>query len=148
MTIIATVLQVEPRGLLVRDQSNGQEIFVNTNNAGRFRPGDVVRITYNGQMTRSIPPQITAQSITRIFQPGQPRPPQPPSQPSVIRRARVLQVAQNTLTVLNLENNQRVVVIFQQARHFCPNQLVTIQFSNITSTTPPRVTASDVRPIC
>lgn len=148
MTITATVLEVEPRGLLVQDRSNGQEIFVNSNMAQRFSPGNIVRITYNGPMTTSIPPQITARSITRVFQLGQQRPPQPPPQPMVIRRARVLQIARNTLTVLNLENNRRYIVIFQQAEHFCPGQLIRIRFSSITSTTPPRVAATEIRPIC
>lgn len=69
MIMTATVIRVDAGGLLVRDMANGQEVYVHTHMAGRFRVGDVVRIRFNGIMTASIPPQIAAQSITRVQQP-------------------------------------------------------------------------------
>jgi|GEM_PF-650978 len=49
--------------LLVFDYRTRQEVIVNTRAARRFRRGDHVRIRYNGRMTHSIPPQITANYI-------------------------------------------------------------------------------------
>ena len=66
MIMTATVIRVDSGGLLVRDMSTGQQVYVHTNMARQFRVGDVVRIRYNGIMTRSIPPQISAQSMTRV----------------------------------------------------------------------------------
>lgn len=68
--MIATVLSVRHGSLLVFDFSNRQQVQVNTNDAFRFRHGDLVRIRYNGTMTMSIPPQISASSIVRIASPG------------------------------------------------------------------------------
>ena len=66
MVMIATVLSVQRSNLLVFDVSNRQQVQVNTNDAFRFRPGDLVRIRYNGAMTMSIPPQISAIRIMKI----------------------------------------------------------------------------------
>ena len=66
MIMMATVLSTQRGNLLVFDFSNRQQVQVNTNNAFRFCPGDLVRIRYNGAMTMSIPPQISATSIVRI----------------------------------------------------------------------------------
>ena len=66
MIMTATVLSVQRGSMLVFDFSNRQQVQVNTNNTFRFCPGDLVRIRYNGAMTMSIPPQISAISIVRI----------------------------------------------------------------------------------
>ena len=66
VVMIATVLSMQRGNLLVFDFSNRQQVQVNTNDAFRFCPGDLVRIRYNGAMTMSIPPQISAISIVRI----------------------------------------------------------------------------------
>ena len=70
MVMIATVLRVQRGSLLVFDFAGRQQVRVNTNDAFRFRPGDLVRIRYNGAMTMSIPPQISATRITRISSSG------------------------------------------------------------------------------
>ena len=70
MVMIATVLSAQHGSLLVFDFANRQQVRVNTNDAFRFRPGDLVRIRYNGAMTMSIPPQISATSIAQISPPG------------------------------------------------------------------------------
>ena len=66
MTMTATVLNVRQDGLLVRNQRTGQEVQVHTRLARRFRRGDRVLIVYNGIMTMSLPPQITATRIVRL----------------------------------------------------------------------------------
>ena len=66
MIMTATVLSTQDGNLLVFDFSNRRQVQVNTNDAFRFCPGDLVRIRYNGAMTMSIPPQISAISIVRI----------------------------------------------------------------------------------
>lgn len=65
VTMLATVVQSwNTTQVLVTDNSNGQEVLVNTNyNTGNLAAGDQVRIVYNGVMTASLPPQISAQSI-------------------------------------------------------------------------------------
>lgn len=70
MVMIATVISMRRDSLLVFDFANRQQVQVNTNDAFRFRPGDLVRIRYNGAMTMSIPPQISAISIVRISPPN------------------------------------------------------------------------------
>ncbi len=71
VTMLATVVQSwNTTQVLVTDNSNGQEVLVNTNyNTGNLAAGDQVRIVYNGVMTASLPPQISAQSICvqRLF---------------------------------------------------------------------------------
>lgn len=69
MLMIATVREVRFNSLLVKDHAGSQNVVVNTRNTRGFFPGDVVRIWYNGVMTRSIPPQIVAIRITRLFSP-------------------------------------------------------------------------------
>ena len=70
VTMFATVVQAWGSQVLVRDQSNNQEVLVHTNHStSNLAAGDVVRIVYNGVMTASIPPQINAQSIC-IFTPA------------------------------------------------------------------------------
>ena len=64
VTMLATVVQAWGSQVLVTDNSNGQEVLVNTNySTGNLNAGDQVRIVYDGIMTASIPPQISAQSI-------------------------------------------------------------------------------------
>ena len=65
MLMQAVVIQVQWESLLVLDLDTQQRVIVNTPVAHLFRPGDQVNIWYNGVMTRSIPPQIYAQSIRR-----------------------------------------------------------------------------------
>ena len=87
MIMIATVVRQTPQGILVTDISNGDQVQVNLSGPARFAPGDRVRITYNGVMTRSIPPQITAESIQNInntLPPMNPLPPPPPNRPGQI----------------------------------------------------------------
>lgn len=69
MVMIATVLSVSRGNLLVFDFATRQQVQVNTDNAFRFCNGDIVRIRYNGAMTMSIPPQISAIRIVRISSP-------------------------------------------------------------------------------
>lgn len=64
VTMLATVVRAWGSQVLVTDNSNGQEVLVNTNNStSNLNAGDQVRIVYDGIMTASIPPQISAQSI-------------------------------------------------------------------------------------
>ena len=64
VTMIATVVQAWGTQVLVTDNANGQQVLVNTNhNTSNLNPGDQVRIVFNGVMTASLPPQISAQSI-------------------------------------------------------------------------------------
>lgn len=70
MVMIATILSAQRGNLLVFDFANRRQVRVNTNDAFRFGPGDLVRIRYNGAMTMSIPPQISAISIVRIPSPS------------------------------------------------------------------------------
>lgn len=72
MIMLATILRIRPRQFLVRDLSTRREVIVHTNrvNTRGFRAGDRVSIFYNGVMTQSIPPQITAIRIWNIFSDG------------------------------------------------------------------------------
>lgn len=63
VTMQAVVVSVEPNQLLVFDRRNQQRVIVHTKEAGCFHPGNLVRIYYDGVMTRSIPPQINADRI-------------------------------------------------------------------------------------
>ena len=152
MVMTGMVLRVNARSMLVRDLNNGQQVLVNFGNARSFRVGDTVRIAYNGAMTFSVPPQITATSVTRMMQPQQGNRPQgpmrPPMQQSEIRRAQVLQVGRGSLTVRNPANNQNVVVNYPYAHHFCVRQRVNIFFNAITLTNPAQVSATDITPVC
>ncbi len=65
MTMCAVILEISDRRLLVRDSKTDQEIAVNTRCNCNFRVGDRVIIVYNGAMTRSIPPQISAIRIRK-----------------------------------------------------------------------------------
>ena len=65
VTMLATVVRTWGTSqVLVTDNANGQQVLVNTGyNTGNLVQGDQVRIVYDGVMTASIPPQISAQSI-------------------------------------------------------------------------------------
>ena len=64
VTMLATVVQAWGSQVLVTDNANGQEVLVNTQcSTTNLNVGDQVRIVYNGIMTASLPPQISAQSI-------------------------------------------------------------------------------------
>ena len=65
VTMLATVVQSwNTSQVLVTENANGQQVLVNTNyNTGNLTAGDQVRIVFNGVMTASLPPQISAQSI-------------------------------------------------------------------------------------
>lgn len=64
VTMLGTVLQAWGTQVLIQDNSNGQEVLVNTDYSTRnLSAGDQVRIQFNGAMTASIPPQISAISI-------------------------------------------------------------------------------------
>ena len=64
VTMIATVVRAWGSQVLVTDNANGQEVLVNTNySTSNLMTGEQVRIVYDGIMTASLPPQISAQSI-------------------------------------------------------------------------------------
>ena len=64
VTMIATVVRAWGSQVLVTDSENGQEVLVNTTySTSNLTAGDQVRIVYDGVMTASLPPQISAQSI-------------------------------------------------------------------------------------
>ena len=64
VTMIATVVRAWGTQVLVTDNANGQEVLVNTNHStSNLMTGEQVRIVYDGIMTASLPPQISAQSI-------------------------------------------------------------------------------------
>lgn len=62
-TLCATVLQVDQQNIMVCNYSNNQEVLVHAKDAYRFSKGNCVCIHFNGIMTMSIPPQITANCI-------------------------------------------------------------------------------------
>ena len=76
MLMQAVVIEVQWERVLVLDLDTRQQVLVNTPDAPWLRPGDLVRIWYNGVMTRSNPPQIYALEISAAPQSG--RPPLPP----------------------------------------------------------------------
>lgn len=141
MTMTATVLEVNPRSLLVRNEANGEEVLVLTNNASQYSVGDRIRITFNGQMTFSIPPQISAQSIQRLN-------PAPPSSGSSEMRAEITQRGRDFLIVRNTQNRQQFRVEYPHANHFCVRQRVLIRYNTIEFTNPPTITATEITPIC
>jgi len=144
MIMTATVIRVDSGSLLVRDLRNGMEVLVFFRNARRFSPGDRVRITYNGAMTSSIPPQITATSIQRIQGAA---PPPPPSRPTETR-ATILQRRRNSLLVRDMSNNRQLLVHFANAHHFCTGQRIIIQSDTIVMGNPPEINAIDITPVC
>lgn len=142
MIMNATVIQAEPRSLLVWDSDTGNEVRVHFRNSNRFSPGEHVRIEFNGVMTHSIPPQITATSIQRISDPTPPKP-----NPSEMR-AVILQRRRDSLLVRNLSNNRQTLVIYRHAHHFCPGQRITVHYDVMRMSNPVEVDATDIIPIC
>lgn len=145
MTIDATVLQVYNDSLLVRDLSNNQEILVHFRGARRFSPGETVRITFNGQMTYSIPPQITAISIQSIQRPTTP----PPSTTSELR-ATVIQRSCDSLLVREIGTNTQFIVEYPNSCRFRVGQRVRIQYETIFLNVPPapsRIIATNITPL-
>ena len=69
MILLASVISVRGNHLLVLDLTERQQVKVVTGDTSRFCTGDLVRIRFNGIMTRSIPPQITAQHIAKLSPP-------------------------------------------------------------------------------
>lgn len=134
MTIDATVLEVYDDRLLVIDLNNNQEVIVNFQGARRFSPGDLIRIIFNGQMTSSIPPQITATSIQTIR-----RPIMPPPATSTELRAVVLQRKNNSLLVRELNTNNQFIVDYQCALCFRRGQRVIVQYETIFLNEPPNL---------
>ena len=65
-TLKACILRVCPCELLVCDLCTCQQVLVHTPEACCFQAGERVCVTYDGAMTRSQPPQITAQSVERM----------------------------------------------------------------------------------
>lgn len=157
MIMNATVTQVRPENLLVNDLSNNQEVLVHFRFSNQFSVGDNIQITYNGIMTRSIPPQITASSIQLHRLSGLPRPPMPPqpwppepprpSEPTETRAA-VTQKGRRFLIVRDLRNNRHMRVNYAHAHHFCIGQRVIVKYDTIVMNNPPEVQAIDIEPIC
>ena len=65
-TMRAQVVEVQEDALLVCDQSTGQQVQVHTSCAHCYAAGDHICIHYNGAMTNSIPPQISADCIHKV----------------------------------------------------------------------------------
>ena len=63
VTMRAQVLEVFCDALLVCDLSTCQQVRVNTPDACCYQVGQCLCNTYNGVMTTSLPPQISATSI-------------------------------------------------------------------------------------
>ena len=66
VTMCATVLRVCPCELCVCDHENCQQVLVQTDNACCFRVGQQVCSEVSGAMTRSCPPQITADCVRPV----------------------------------------------------------------------------------
>ena len=66
VTMNACILRVCCCELLVCDLCSSQKVLVHTPEACCFKVGEKVCIEYNGAMTMSIPPQITATDIRRM----------------------------------------------------------------------------------
>ncbi|MCL2019408.1 MAG: YobA family protein [Oscillospiraceae bacterium] len=165
MQMIATVIAVNPRSLTVRNEESGETVIVNLNNPRRFNVGNRVRITYNGIMTMSMPPQITAINIqplpvppSRPTFPGSPPifpvippafPITPPFAPPPRQmRVRVVRREHGFLIVQNTANNQILRADTPNARFFCPGNLAVIRFNQIIPALPPRIDLIDINPVC
>jgi len=144
MILNAIVLEVHDNRLLVRNLSTNEEIMVNFRNARRFSPGDFVRITFNGQMTRSIPPQIAAISIQIL------RHPIVPSPPALSElRAVILQIRRGELLVREINTNRRFLIDYPRAMSFRVGQRIIVQYETIFLNEPPnpsRIIAINIIP--
>lgn len=145
MEMIATVIRSDARGLLVRDAGTGQEVYVNYCCPLAFRSGEVVRITYTGTMTPSIPPQISATLVVRYTHTPTPTPPSY----SEIRRATILQIRRGSLLVRDPgHNNRQVTVNYPYAHHFCVGNRVDIRYETAFLNGGYAVNATEVFPVC
>jgi len=145
MTIDATVHKTYNDRLLVRDLSNNQEILVHFRNANRFSVGDFIRITFNGQMTRSIPPQITATSIQRIQ-----RPTLPPHSTSSELKATIIQVRRSSLLVREIGTNRQFIIDYRCTCRFRIGQRILIRYETMFFNLPPNpstIIAIDITPL-
>ncbi len=61
----ARILDIDNDRLLVMDMKTKQEVAVNTDCVCGFEEGDRIIIFYNGAVTMSIPPQISAIRIRK-----------------------------------------------------------------------------------
>lgn len=146
MILDAIVQEVNWRSLLVREIGSRNEILVNNVfNAQNFSRGNCVRIHYTGQMTLSIPPQISAISVENIE--CDPERPSSPSRPSEMT-AIVLQRRRNELLTRNLSNNHEIIVRTPHADHFCIGQRLIVTYDSILMNNPPEVEAISIRSIC
>jgi len=145
MVMLAIVLSVGVGNLLVRDLSNNQEVRVNTRDARRFAPRDRIAILYNGAMTASIPPQISAISIQRLSGGTGPA---PPVNPWTEMNARIIQRRGNALLVTNLDDGSRYLVNSPYNRFFCIGQTILVRYDRIRLGNPPEVDAVDILPVC
>ena len=66
VTMYAEVVKVCCGYLLVCDLCERVEVRVNTERACCFHPGEKICIRYNGAMTLSLPPQISADRICHV----------------------------------------------------------------------------------
>ena len=64
-SMCARILDIDDDRLLVMDMRTKQEVAVNTDCKCGLEVGDRVNIFYNGAMTMSIPPQISAIRIRK-----------------------------------------------------------------------------------
>ncbi|MCL2077879.1 MAG: YobA family protein [Oscillospiraceae bacterium] len=140
MIMNATIIDISPQVLTVRNQANHEEVIVRYRNTRRFVVGDRIRITYSGIMTMSFPPQITANNIQLIASP-------PIIAPREMR-AQVLRRESNFLIVRNNLNGQILRVDSGDARFFCPGRQVVIRHTGVIPGIPPRVNALELTPIC
>ena len=93
-TMTARVLEVQCCSLLVCDCDTCQQVQVNTDDACCYRVGDCLCIHYNGAMTNSLPPQISATCIHR-------RSPSPRAQKTGARKIRAAVVHGTWVTRLS-----------------------------------------------
>lgn len=66
MILFGTVERVRRDQLVVRDRRTRRSVIVFTRQTRCFEPGDVVSVLFNGVITQSIPPQITAIAVRRL----------------------------------------------------------------------------------
>lgn len=145
MVLDAIVHQVNWNSLLVREVGSNQEILVNFPNSRRFSRGDCVRIVHTGQMTMSIPPQVSAISVQVIN--CRPSINPPSSRPSEMT-VNILQTRRNELLVRDIRSNRQMIVRTPYVHHFCRGQRIIVTYDTIRMNNPPDVDAIDIRLIC
>jgi ribosomal protein L21E len=146
MEMIATVIKANSESLLVVDTATGNEVRVNFRNARKFSPGNTVKIIFNGIMTKSMPPQISADSIQLISKHTS-HDSFTPSYPYEIRGV-VIQRARKSLRLRDA-NKRQIIVRYRYSYHFCVGQKVVVMYNgDIMMGNPIRVNATDIIPIC